>query len=115
MVLQILRHCPGLFGIFYHHSNASTGTWLGYDGATTPEMDLMELMVEGEHYHQSLPRLAINKIGNRVGIDNNFDPEAWTHPCQAQAYEEIGQLISIIHARRLKKSLLISTLAIICR
>ena len=43
-----------------------------------------------------LPRLALNYVGNRVGIDNNFSPEAWTHPCQAQAYEEIGQLVSII-------------------
>ena len=43
-----------------------------------------------------LPRLAINKIGNRVGIENSFNPTAWMHPCQKQAYEEIGQLVSII-------------------
>ena len=43
-----------------------------------------------------LPRLAINKIGNRVGIENDFNPTAWLHPCQMQAYEEIGQLVSII-------------------
>jgi len=43
-----------------------------------------------------LPRLAINKIGNRVGIDNNFNPNAWMHPAQKQAYEEIGQMISQI-------------------
>src|SRR6266850_1685075 len=29
---------PALFGVPYHHSNASTGTWLGYDRATTPEV-----------------------------------------------------------------------------
>ena len=29
-----------------------------------------------------LPRLAMNKIGNRVGIDNNFNPTAWLHPAQ---------------------------------
>jgi hypothetical protein len=43
-----------------------------------------------------LPRLAMNKIGNRVGIDQNFHPTAWLHPAQMQAYEEIGQLVSTI-------------------
>jgi hypothetical protein len=38
----------------------------------------------------------MNKMGNRVGIDTSVNVEAWTHPCQAQAYEEIGQLVSII-------------------
>jgi len=40
--------------------------------------------------------LAMNKIGNRVGIDNSFKPKAWLHPAQMQAYEEIGQFVSII-------------------
>ena len=52
-----------------------------------------------------LPRLAINKIGNRVGIDNNFSPNAWMHPAQKQAYEEIGQLVSIIHKQPKEESL----------
>jgi hypothetical protein len=39
----------------------------------------------------------MNKIGNRVGIDNSFNPRAWMHPAQKQAYEEIGQLVSIIN------------------
>jgi len=29
---------PGFFGVPYHHSNASTGTWLGFSRATTPEV-----------------------------------------------------------------------------
>ncbi len=88
---------PGLYGVQYHHSNASTGTWLGYDRASTPEIRSNRVNGGSSALTLPLPRLAINKIGNRVGIDNNFDPVAWTHPCQAQAYEEIGQLISIIH------------------
>lgn len=88
---------PGLYGVQYHHSNASTGTWLGYDRATTPEIRSNRVNAANAALTLPLPRLAINKIGNRVGIDNNFDPVAWTHPCQAQAYEEIGQLVSIIH------------------
>jgi len=43
-----------------------------------------------------LPRLAINKMGNRVGIDNTFKPNAWLHPCQKQAYEDIGQAVIMI-------------------
>lgn len=88
---------PGLYGVPYHHSNASTGTWLGYDRATTPEIRSNRVNGNNNALSLPLPRLAINAIGNRVGIDNNFDPEAWTHPCQAQAYEQIGQLVSIIH------------------
>jgi hypothetical protein len=88
---------PALYGTQYHHSNASTGTWLGYDRASTPEIRSNAVNGNNSALTLPLPRLAINAIGNRVGIDNNFDPVAWTHPCQAQAYEEIGQLISIIH------------------
>src|SRR5579863_184958 len=96
---------PGLFGVLYHHSNASTGTWLGYDRATTPEIRSNGVNGGNSALTLPLPRLAINKIGNRVGIDNNFDPVARTHPCQAQAYEEIGQLISIIHKQPKDESL----------
>lgn len=88
---------PALYGVPYHHSNASTGTWLGYDRATTPEIRSNRVNAGNSPLTLPLPRLAINKIGNRIGIDANFDPVAWTHPAQAQAYEEIGQLVSIIH------------------
>ena len=87
---------PALYGIPYHHSNASTGTWLGFSRATTPEIRANRVNAGSAALTLPLPRLAINKIGNRVGIDNNFSPRAWTHPCQQQAYEEIGQLVSII-------------------
>lgn len=88
---------PALYGVPYHHSNASTGTWLGYDRATTPEIRSNRVNGANSALTLPLPRLAINKIGNRVGIDNNFQCVAWTHPAQAQAYEEIGQLVTQIH------------------
>ena len=87
---------PGLYGVPYHHSNASAGTWLGFSRSTTPEIRANRVNAGGAGLTLPLPRLAINKIGNRVGIDNNFNPTAWLHPCQMQAYEEIGQLVSII-------------------
>lgn len=87
---------PGLFGVPYHHSNASAGTWLGFSRSTTPEIRANRVNAGGTGLTLPLPRLAMNKIGNRVGIENTFKPTAWTHPCQVQAYEEIGQLVSII-------------------
>ena len=87
---------PALYGVPYHHSNASAGTWLGFSRSTTPEIRANRVNGGGAALTLPLPRIAINKIGNRVGIENNFNPTAWLHPCQMQAYEEIGQLVSII-------------------
>lgn len=88
---------PALFGVPYHHSNASTGTWLGFSRSATPEIRANRVNGLNAALSLPLPRLAMNKIGNRVGIDNTFNPKAWLHPAQKQAYEEIGQLVSIIH------------------
>jgi hypothetical protein len=87
---------PALYGVPYHHSNASTGTWLGFDRSTTPEIRSNGVNAASSPLTLPLARLAINRIGNRVGIDNNFKCVAWIHPAQAQAYEEIGQLVSTI-------------------
>jgi len=88
---------PALYGVPYHHSNASTGTWLGFSRSATPEIRANRVNGLNAALTLPLPRLAMNKIGNRVGIDNTFKPTAWMHPCQMQAYEEIGQLVSLIH------------------
>ena len=87
---------PALYGVPYHHSNASTGTWLGFSRATTPEIRANRVNAASAALTLPLPRLAMNKIGNRVGQDNDFDPVAWMHPAQIQAYEEIGQLLMTI-------------------
>jgi hypothetical protein len=96
---------PALYGVPYHHSGASTGTWLGFSRATTPEIRANRVNAGSAALTLPLPRLAINKIGNRVGIEHNFDPRAWCHPCQQQAYEEIGQLVSIIQKSAKEESL----------
>jgi hypothetical protein len=88
---------PALYGVPYHHSNAATGSWLGFSRVTTPEIRANRVNAASSFLTLPLPRLALNKIGNRVGIDNNFNPTAWLHPCQKQVYEEIGQLVSIIN------------------
>lgn len=88
---------PGLYGVPYHDSNASTGVWLGFNRATTPQVRASRVNAGGAALSLPLPRLAINKIGNRIGLDNNMKPKAWMHPCQQQSYEEIGQLVTILN------------------
>lgn len=88
---------PALYGVPYHHSSASTGTWLGFTRSATPEIRANRVNAGSAALTLPLPRLALNKIGNRLGIDENTSVTAWLHPCQQQAYEEIGQLVSIIH------------------
>lgn len=88
---------PAIYGVPYHHSNASTGTWLGFARANYPEVRANGVNASSSALSLPLPRLAINQIGNRVGINNTFNPTAWMHPAQQQAYEEIGQLVMIIN------------------
>ena len=86
----------GLFGVPYHVNSSTAGSWLGLPRSTTPEIVANRVNAAGG---LALPhgRLAINKIGDRVGMDNGFKPVAWMHPCQKQAYEELGQLVSMIN------------------
>lgn len=85
-----------LYGVAYHDNNSSSGNWLNMPRSTNPEIRASGVNANSNALSLPLPRLAVNKIGNRVGMDNNFKLTAWTHPCQVQAYEEIGQLVSLI-------------------
>ncbi len=96
---------PALYGVEYHDSAASSGSWLGFDRANYPQIRANNVDANGAALTLPLPRLAINKIGNRIGIDNTFKPKAWMHPAQVQAYEEIGQIVSIIHKMAKEESL----------
>tara|TARA_R110000868_G_scaffold16913_7_gene74966 strand:- start:1931 stop:3187 length:1257 start_codon:yes stop_codon:yes gene_type:complete len=85
-----------LLGIPYHNTSASTGTWLGFDRSTTPEIRANRVAAGGA-LALPFPRLAINKIGDRVGKSTTVGSvKAFMHPCQKQAYEGLGQLVSII-------------------
>lgn len=85
-----------MLGVPYHHSNASTGTWLGFDRSLTPEIRANRVQASSA-LALPFPRLAMNKMGDRVGQDAMLRVEAWMHPCQVGAYEELGQLVSIIN------------------
>ena len=86
----------GLLGLPYHNSNATTGSWLGFNRATTPEVRANRVQAAGP---LSLPmaRLALNKIGDRLGINKRKKLAFWMHPCQRAAYEELGFEASIIN------------------
>lgn len=86
-----------VYGQPYHASSASSGTWLSFNRADYPEVRANS--VDANNGNLALPhaRLAINKIGDRLGVDTQISVVAWMHPCQQQAYEELGQLVSIIN------------------
>src|SRR5260221_2826151 len=86
-----------LLGIPYHATNSSSGTWLGFTRSTTPEIRANRVNAAGA---LALPfaRLAINEIGDRVGIvERKQKLTAWMHPAQVAAYEALGQLVQIIN------------------
>ncbi|RPJ53676.1 MAG: hypothetical protein EHM23_30490 [Acidobacteria bacterium] len=85
-----------LLGVPYHHSSASTGLWLGFDRALTPEIRANSVNAAGG---LALPhaRLAMNKVGDRVGMGAGKKVTAWMHPAQLVAYEELGYLMSVIN------------------
>jgi len=83
-------------GVAYHHSDASTGYWQGMDRSLYPEIRANRVNANGQ-FALPFARLAVNQIGDRLGQDAlNTKLTAWMHPCQVQAYEEQGQLVSVI-------------------
>lgn len=84
-----------LFGIPYHASNNPTGTWLGFDRATTPEIRANRVNAGGA---LALPfaRLALNRLGERIGKRKNLKMYALMHPAQAAAYEELAMGMTTI-------------------
>jgi hypothetical protein len=93
-----------LFGVPYHNNNASTGTWLGFDRALTPEIRASRVAAGGA---LTLPfaRLAMNKLKDRLGLDRKMKLDAWMNPAQVAAYEELGQLVNIIQKQPRDESL----------
>lgn len=85
-----------LYGVPYHQNAASTGSWLGFTRSATPEVRCNQVAAGGA-FALSHARIAVNKIGDRLGVDQIGKLDAWMHPCQTQAYEELGQLVQVIN------------------
>lgn len=84
------------YGVGYHHSSASSGTWLGLDRSLYPQVRANSVNAAGS-LALSHARLALNKIGDRLGNNVKMKSQAWMHPCQKQVYEEMGQLVQMIN------------------
>lgn len=94
----------GLYGVPYHASSSTSGSWLGLTRSTTPE--IVGNRVNANSAALALPfgRLALNKVGDRIGMKKKYKPTAWMHPCQLQAYEALGQLVSMIQKQAKNES-----------
>lgn len=93
-----------LYGIRYHMSNATTGTWLGLDRALVPEIRANRVAAGGP-FALAYPRIAMAKIGDRLGDDYKTNVVAWMHPCQKYAYEDQGMMVSQIQKQPREESL----------
>jgi len=82
----------GILGVPYHHDSASTGAWLGLSRSAYPEVRAARIAANGA-LDLPHPRRALNKIGERLGMENGIKMSAWMHPCQVQSYEENAQAI----------------------
>jgi len=91
-----------LFGVYYHHNASTVGTWLGFNRATTPEVVANSVNAANQPLAHPQPRLAMNLIGDRLGIETRSKKlQAWTHPAQASAYEEMGYgLVQIVKSAK---------------
>jgi len=95
----------GLFGVPYHISSATTGSWLGLQRSAFPEVVASGVDAGGADLALPFARLAMNKVGDRIGSNNSFKPVARMHPCQVQAYEELGQLVQMIQKQATEQNL----------
>lgn len=94
-----------LNGVPYHHDSAAAGTWQGMNRANFPEIRANRINAGAGGLALSFARRAINAIGDRVGPENMKSTVAWTHPAQQQAYETLGQTVSIINKQAKEESL----------
>jgi len=86
-----------LFGVPYHQTNATTGTWLNLNRATYP-VELATPHVAGNNaaVTPGVVRLAINKVRKALGTNRVGKLVAYTALEQENAWEQLGISISQI-------------------
>jgi hypothetical protein len=86
-----------LFGIPYHHNNATTGTWLNLNRATYPvELATPSVNAGNAALVPMNVRLAINKVRKALGVNQLGKLIAYTSLEQEHAWESLGVAISEI-------------------
>jgi len=86
-----------LFGILYHQSNATTGTWLNLNRATYPvELATPNVNASNSTLTPGVVRLAINKVRKSLGSNQVGKLIAYTSLEQEHAWEQLGVTISQI-------------------
>jgi hypothetical protein len=96
----------GIFGVAYHDNASSTGTWEGFDRSVTPQIVANNVNANSNPLALPFPRLALNLIGDRLGIkERGQRTEAWTHPAQQASYEELGTGYIQIHKEAKEEAL----------
>jgi len=86
-----------LFGILYHQTNATTGTWLNLNRSTYP-VELATPVVNGNNsaITPGAVRLAINKVRKALGSNQISKLIAYTALEQEHQWEQLGVTISQI-------------------
>jgi len=86
-----------LFGILYHQTNATTGTWLNLNRTTYP-VELATPVVNGNNsaITPGAVRLAINKVRKALGSNQVSKLIAYTALEQEHQWEQLGVTISQI-------------------
>jgi len=86
-----------LFGIVYHQTNATTGTWLNLNRATYPvELATPTVNANNSALTPGAVRLAINKVRKALGSNQVRKLIAYTSLEQEHQWEQLGVTISQI-------------------
>lgn len=82
-----------LFGLPYHHSKATTGTWEGLDRSLFPEIRT-PFVTASAALSLDMIRLALNKFILKLGAESTpSDLVAYLHPAQMHGYEKLATAI----------------------
>lgn len=85
----------GLFGLQYHHSSATTGTWLGLSRATfAPILTTPSVNAGSAALTPGNVRLAINKVRKALGVDQVGKLISYMNVEQEHAWENLGITVS---------------------
>lgn len=86
-----------LFGILYHQTNATTGTWLNLSRTTYPvELATPNVNANNSALTPGAVRLAINKVRKALGTNQVTKLVAYTSLEQEHQWEQLGVTISQI-------------------